>query len=54
MNASNTARRRNVTAHRYPNAAESRYFWDRLADTVLCSASCVGVVVTLFFLFTMG
>lgn len=61
MNATrtNTARistrssRRNLTANRYPNAASKSYFLEKLADTALCSASCVGIVTILFFLATM-
>lgn len=45
--------RRTVTASRYPNAANRRYFWDRLADSALCVASGVGIVTVLFFLLTM-
>lgn len=45
--------RRNAHASRYPNAASSRYFWDRLADAVLCAASCVGIVAIVFFIITM-
>ena len=53
MNASRTYRRRNVTAKRYPNDADRSYFLNKLADTALCSASCFGLVVVLFFLLTM-
>lgn len=52
MNASRTNRRRATYARRYPNAADSRYFLNKLADTALCSASCAGLVVVLFFLLT--
>lgn len=40
-------------ACRYPNAASSRYFLDRLADMILCSASGVGIAAILFFIITM-
>lgn len=53
MNASRTYRRRHVTAHRYPNAADRSYYVNRLTDTVLCTASCAGLVAVLFFLITM-
>lgn len=53
MNASRTYRRRNVTANRYPNAADRSYFLGKLTDTLLCSASCAGLVAVLFFLITM-
>lgn len=57
MNASYyTARRghrRNAHACRYPNAASSRYFADRLADAILCAASCIGIVTVVFFIITM-
>lgn len=53
MNASRTYHRRNMTAKRYPNAADSSYFLGKLTDTLLCSASCAGVVAVLFFLMTM-
>lgn len=51
MNASRT-HRRNMTANRYPNAANKTYYVEKLVDTVLCSASCVGIVAILFFLAT--
>ena len=60
MNATRTnnrvntrSNRRNMTANRYPNAASKEYFLEKLADTALCSASCVGIVTILFFLVTM-
>lgn len=45
--------RRPIKASRYPNAAGSQYYRDRAADTMLCTASGVGVAAILFFLFTM-
>lgn len=45
--------RRNATAKRYPNAADTSYFVHRFADSFLCAASSVGVVTILFFLITM-
>lgn len=53
MNASRTYRTRHVRASRYPNAAEKSYYIEKLTDKLLCSASCVGLVVILFFLATM-
>ena len=37
----------------YPNAAERSYYIEKLTDTLLGSAICVGLVVILFFLATM-
>lgn len=48
-----TIQKRRVYARRYPNAADARYFWNRLADGVLCAACCIGIVAILFFLITM-
>ena len=45
--------RRTITASRYPNAAGTRYFLERLADISLCVASCVGIITVLAFLLTM-
>lgn len=53
MNASRTYRRRNMTAKPFPNAADPSYHLGRLADTMLCAASCAGMVAILFFLITM-
>ena len=52
MNASRI-HRRNTSARRYPNAADRSYYLNKLADTVLCSASCAGLVAVLFFLITL-
>ena len=49
----NTYMNRTVTAKRYPNAADRSYFLNRLADGVLCAASCMGIVTAFFFLLTM-
>lgn len=48
-----SVRKRHSYARRYPNAASSRQFWNRLADTLLCTVSCIGIVAILFFLITM-
>lgn len=54
MNAAHTTNpRRRACAKRYPNAADRSYFVNRLADSILCAASSVGVVTILFFLITM-
>ena len=50
MNASRTYRRRNVTAKRYPNAADTSYFVNKLADAALSTASCVGLVTAILYL----
>lgn len=41
------------TAKHYPNAADRRYFLDKLTDTILSAAICIGVMTILFFLITM-
>ena len=41
------------TARHYPNAADRHYFLDKIADTILTAAICVGVVTIAFFLITM-
>lgn len=51
MNASRTHRRAPY-ARRYPNAADRSYYLDRLADTALRTASCVGLVTLLLYLLT--
>lgn len=58
MQATHTIKRyalhkRRVYARRYPNAADCRYFWNRLADGILCAASCIGIVAVLIFIFTI-
>lgn len=53
MNASRTYRTRHVRASHYPNAASKSYYIEKLTDTLLGSAICVGLVVVLFFLATM-
>lgn len=53
MNAIHAQSRRAVTVRAYPNAADRRYFLDRLADGILSAAICVGVVTVLFFLITL-
>lgn len=37
----------------YPNAADRSYFMNKLADTFLSAAICVGIVTIIFFLITM-
>lgn len=51
MQALNTNRTR--TAPAYPNAADRRYFLDKLTDGILSAAICVGVITILLFLITM-
>ena len=41
------------TAPAYPNAADHRYFLEKLVDGLLSAAICVGVVTIMFFLITM-
>ena len=53
MSATRTYRTRHARAPRYPNAAEKSYYIEKLTDTLLGSAICVGLVVVLFFLATM-
>lgn len=43
----------NRTAPAYPNAADRRYFLDKLTDAILSAAVCVGVITIFFFLITM-
>ena len=50
MNAVNTFRVRVNKAH--PNAASQRYFLNKLADSILSGAICVGIATILFFLIT--
>lgn len=50
MNAVHTSRIQ--TRRAYPNAADRRYFLDKLATSILSAAICVGVVTILFFLIT--
>jgi len=50
MNAVTT---RTNSAPAYPNAADRQYFLDKLTDSILSAAICVGVVTILFFLITM-
>lgn len=51
MNAVQTSRPRN--AKPYPNAADRHYFLQKVTDSILSAAICVGVVTILFFLLTM-
>ena len=39
---------------RYPNAADSRYYMDRLTDILLSAATACGAVTILAFLFVMS
>lgn len=41
------------TARHYPNAADRHYYLDKITDTILSAAICVGVVTIAFFLITM-
>ncbi len=54
MNTPRKSNHRSEKACRYPNIAESRYFWNRIAETVLCTASTVGVVTVFFFLIALS
>lgn len=40
---------RSRKGYRYPNAAESRYMMDRLADGLLTAATSVGIISALVF-----
>lgn len=42
------------TAYRYPNAADRRYYIDRLTDILLSAATACGAVTILAFLFLMS
>ncbi len=53
MNAAKSYNRRRAYARRYPNAADSRYFLNQLADRILCTASAMGFLTMLYFLLTM-
>ena len=50
MNAVHTSSSRTHKA--YPNAANHRYYLDKLADSILSAAICIGVVTIVFFLIT--
>ena len=52
MNAYRTDRR-NMTANRYPNAADTSYFLHKFTEGLLCTVSCAGVITILFFFLTM-
>lgn len=39
---------------RYPNAADSRYYLDRLTDILLSAATACGAVTILAFLFVLS
>ena len=41
-------------AHRYPNAADKRYYLDRLTDIILSAATVCGTVTSLAFLYVVG
>ena len=51
MHAVTTTRPR--SARPYPNAADRSYYLEKLVDSILSAAICVGVVTILFFLITM-
>ncbi len=40
--------------NRYPNAADTRYYMDRLTDILLTAATACGAVTVLAFLFVMS
>ena len=50
MNAVRTTANRNRKV--YPNAADRQYYLNKLTESVLSAAICVGVVTILFFLVT--
>ncbi len=37
----------------YPNAAEPRYFLEKVVDILLAAATCMGCITIFFFLITM-
>lgn len=37
----------------YPNAADRRYHLEKVTDSILSAAICIGIVTVLFFLITM-
>ena len=41
---------RNRKGRRYPNAAEARYYADKVVDLLLSAATCAGIVVAFAFL----
>ena len=41
-------------ARKYPNAADSRYYLDRITDVILSAATVCGTVTILAFLFVVG
>ncbi len=41
-------------AHRFPNAADSRYYIDRITDVILSAATVCGTVTILAFLFVVA
>ena len=49
---------RNIISYRpvrkFPNAADSRYYLDRLTDGLLTAATICGTVTILAFLFVVG
>ena len=47
-------RKPNRTPNRYPNAADRRYYIDRLTDILLSAATACGAVPILAFLFVMS
>ena len=46
-------RNRTRTAPAYPNAADRQYYVEKLVDSILSAAICVGIITILFFLITM-
>ncbi len=49
-----TRKRRYYSPYRsYPNAAEPRYFAEKLLDAVTSAFTCLGIITVLFFLMTM-
>ena len=42
------------SASRYPNAADNRYYLERIADIALTAATACGAVTIFVFLFTMA
>ena len=47
-------RKPNRKFNRYPNAADSRYYMDRMTDILLTAPTACGAVTILAFLFVMA
>lgn len=53
MRSAKRRRRYYSPYHSYPNAADSRYFAQKLLDGITSVATGMGVITILFFLITM-